>query len=213
MDTGTWLAFLGASALLTLMPGPDILFVIGQSAAGGRKLGAAIAFGLCTGLLVHISAAALGVSAVVYSLPYALPAVKTAGAFYLFYLAWMCLKPVNLRTAPASDAVAPEPYQVVSFGRLYRRGILMNVLNPKVSLFFIAFLPSFVKQGAGPVTLQMFVLGGTFLLQALVIFNVVAVFAGRLGRRYLKRGEAGRRRTAVVEGLLYLALGLFLLLG
>jgi threonine/homoserine/homoserine lactone efflux protein len=212
MDTGSWLAFMGASVLLTLMPGPDILFVIAQSAAGGRKQGSAIAFGLCTGLLVHISAAALGVSAVIYGLPYALPAVKAAGAFYLFYLAWLCLKP-SKPGPPESDGDARDAARSSSFGRLYRRGILMNVLNPKVSLFFVAFLPSFVTDGAGPVALQMFVLGGSFLLQALVIFNLVAVFAGRLGGRYLHDGETGRRWTRLMEGLLYMALGLWLLLG
>ncbi|TJY42800.1 LysE family translocator [Cohnella pontilimi] len=216
MDMGVWMAFLGASVILTLMPGPDILFVIAQSAAGGPKQGSAIALGLCTGLLAHISAAALGVSAVVYGLPYAMPAVKTAGSLYLLYLAWMCLKPAKPAAAPvsASEVAAGQERPVaMSYGRLYRRGILMNVLNPKVSLFFIAFLPSFVRQGAGPVPVQMFVLGFTFLLQSLVIFHLVAMFAGRLGRRYLQRGEAARRRTSIAEGLLYATLALFLLFG
>ncbi|MDB4867307.1 MAG: LysE family translocator [Cohnella sp.] len=211
MDTGTWLAFLGASVLLTLMPGPDILFVVAQSVAGSRKDGSAIALGLCSGLLVHITAAALGISAVVYGLPYALPVVKTAGAFYLFYLAWLSFKPPTL-PAVVDDSESPQLHVTTSFGRLYRRGILMNVLNPKVSLFFIAFLPSFVKDGAGPVPLQMFLLGGLFLLQALVIFHLVALFADRLGRRFLHGGSNGSRWSGTLQGLLYSALAILLLL-
>jgi threonine/homoserine/homoserine lactone efflux protein len=211
MDTGTWLAFLGTSVLLTLMPGPDILFVIGQSVAGSRKDGSAVALGLCSGLLVHICAAALGISAVVYGLPYALPAVKTAGAFYLLYLAWLSFKP-PAPPAAANDSQSSQLHVTTSFGRLYRRGILMNVLNPKVSLFFIAFLPSFVKDGAGPVPLQMFLLGGLFLLQALVIFHLVALFADRLGRRFLHGGSNGSRWSGMLQGLLYSALAILLLL-
>jgi threonine/homoserine/homoserine lactone efflux protein len=211
MDTGTWLGFLGASVVLTLMPGPDILFVIAQSVAGSGKDGSAIALGLCSGLLVHISAAALGISAVVYGLPYALPIVKAAGAFYLFYLAWLSVQPPRL-PAQEADAEWPHPLGATSFGRLYRRGILMNLLNPKVSLFFIAFLPSFVTNGAGPVPLQMFLLGGLFLLQALVIFHLVALFADRLGRRLSHGRKNGSRWLRILQGLLYTGLAILLLL-
>jgi threonine/homoserine/homoserine lactone efflux protein len=208
MDWGSWVAFLGASVLLTLIPGPDILFVITQSMAGSRKDGSAVALGLCTGLLAHISAAALGVSAVVYRSEIAFQTVKMLGAAYLFYLAWQSWVSSSKKQITETEDGGPRGSgdRRLSFGRLYRRGILMNVLNPKVSLFFVAFLPQFVVPDGGPIPVQMIVLGGSFLLQALVIFHVVAFAAGRLGRQWI-RGAAAHRRTARIQAVIYALLG------
>ncbi|RIE03590.1 LysE family translocator [Cohnella faecalis] len=203
--------FLGTSVLLTLMPGPDILFVVGLSAAGSKRDGVAVALGLCSGLLVHITAAALGISAVVYSLPWALHLVKAAGALYLLYLAWLCWKPSDGSGDGGNGAEGGEAVER-SFGRLYRRGIWMNVLNPKVSLFFVAFLPSFVVSEGESVPLQMLTLGLVFLLQALVVFTLVAVLANRIGSRFLQSGGM-RRWASRVEGALYASLAAWLLLG
>ncbi len=174
-------------------------------------MGAAVAFGLCTGLLAHITAAALGVSAVVYGIPYAFQAVKVMGALYLFYLAWLSWK--SIRSQQGSETKPKQEEGDVSstaFLQLYRRGILMNILNPKVSLFFLAFLPQFVAEDKGSVAWQMLGLGGVFLLQALVIFNIMALLANRIGRKFLQ-GEGARRWTGWFQALLYGALGLQLL--
>lgn len=208
MDWGIWAGFLAASAALTLMPGPDILFVISQSIIGSSKKGAAVAFGLCTGLLAHISAAALGVSAIVYGAPFAFQTVKILGALYLFYLAWQSWRSID---TAASGPIQESGVSEGSLFRLYRRGILMNILNPKVSLFFLAFLPQFVSEDKGHVAWQMVLLGGLFLLQALVIFNVVAFLANRIGQQFLQ-GEKARRRTGWFQTALYTVLGLQLLL-
>lgn len=212
IDAAMLAGFLGTSVLLTLMPGPDIVFVVGLSAAGSKKDGVAVALGLCSGLLVHIAAAALGISAVVYGLPWALHLVKAAGALYLLYLAWLCWKPPSKGNGDGGNKTEGGGAVERSFARLYRRGIWMNVLNPKVSLFFVAFLPSFVTAEGGPVPLQMLTLGVLFLLQALVVFTSVAVLANRIGGRFLQRGGT-RRWASRVEGLLYAGLAAWLLLG
>lgn len=214
MDWGMLIAFLGSSILLTLMPGPDILFVFTQSIAGSRKEGAAAAFGLCTGLLAHITAAALGISAVVYGSEAVFRAVQIFGAAYLFYLAWQSWRSAGKPSAAEEDgneagdkAAGEGGVRRRSFWRLYRRGMLMSMLNPKVSLFFVAFLPQFVVPGGRlPVAVQMIVLGGVFLVQSLFIFQLVALLAGRAGSQWIRGGTA-KRRTARIQAVIYALLG------
>ncbi|WP_276353984.1 LysE family translocator [Cohnella caldifontis] len=216
MDGGTWAGFLGTAILLTLMPGPDILFVAAQSASVGRKAGSAVALGLCTGLFVHIAAASLGVSAAVYRSHAAFLTVKWLGAVYLFYLAWQAWqssrKPKDAAGEQSEDRAGNETEagRMLRFGQLYRRGIWMNVLNPKVSLFFVALLPQFVTAEGGAVPLQMAMLGATFLVQALIIFHAVAFAAGSMGRKWI-RGVAAHRRTAQVQAIIYALIGARLL--
>jgi len=180
--------FIAASAALTLLPGPDILFVITQSISQGKKAGIATASGLCTGILVHTTAAALGVSALVYKSALAFEIVKYAGAAYLLYLAWQALK-------ESEELVSSAPIRETNNFALYKRGIFMNVLNPKVALFFLAFLPQFVNIGSGSVPMQII-----FMIQAWLIFSLISVFAGTVGERiiqkpgisrYIKWGKAG----------------------
>lgn len=171
--------FLSAAVLLTLMPGPDILFVITQSITGGRKAGIIFAAGLCTGLIVHIAAVTLGLSVLLASSPVAFSALKFAGAAYLIYL--------GVRTFVGrhrNKISLTEKGGVVS--RLYRKGILMNVLNPKVALFFLAFFPQFVDPSVAAPVLQMLLLGLVFMVQAFCIFSLVAVLAERLSRRLMQ---------------------------
>lgn len=218
MDLGVWLAFFGAALLLAVMPGPDILFVAAQSATVSRRDGAAVALGLCTGLFGHITAAALGVSAVVYSHEAAFIAVKWLGAAYLFYLAFLAVRSAVRPPSGEDDgedagngdgAVASR--QPGSFGRMYRRGILMNLLNPKVSLFFVALLPQFVIKDGFPVPVQMILLGLTFLAASLIVFLTVAFTAGSIGRKFI-RGAARHRATAWVQAVIYAGLGAQLIL-
>jgi len=216
MDLGVWLAFFGAALLLAVMPGPDILFVAAQSATVSRMEGAAVALGLCTGLLGHITAAALGVSAVVYSHEAAFTAVKWLGAAYLFYLAYQAVRSAVRKSSASADEPEGENgdgavRQPSSFGRMYRRGILMNLLNPKVSLFFVALLPQFVIKDGFPVPVQMILLGLTFLAASLIVFLTVAFTAGSIGRRWI-RGAARHRATAWVQAVIYAGLGAQLLL-
>lgn len=177
MEFGLLVSFLGASVVLSVMPGPDNIFVLTESVTKGHRNGIAISFGLCIGIMVHTVAAATGLSIIVQQSAMAFSVVKFFGAAYMFYLAYKATKEqnpqLNLNPSFAED-------KSVSFLRLVRKGFLMNVLNPKVALFFIAFLPQFTTPGGLNVTLQLIVLGLIFMLQALVVFSAIAVLSGKL---------------------------------
>jgi threonine/homoserine/homoserine lactone efflux protein len=177
--------FIAASAALTLLPGPDILFVLTQSISQGKKAGIATASGLCTGVLAHTTAAAFGISALVYKSALAFEIVKYTGAAYLLYLAWHALK-------ESEELVSSAPVREADAFALYRRGIFMNVLNPKVALFFLAFLPQFVNIDSGNIPMQMIFLGLIFMIQAWLIFSVISVFAGTVGEKIIQKPGIGR---------------------
>lgn len=185
LDPGTIVAFLGAATLLALAPGPDNLFVLAQSAVHGARAGLLVTLGLCTGLLVHTSAVAFGIAAVFAASPAAFRLVKATGAAYLLWLAWG-----SWRAGRDATPEAPE----LPAARLYGRGILMNVSNPKVTLFFLALLPQFADPERGPVTAQLLGLGGLFLIDTVLVFGAIALFAGCLT-------GALRRRPGVLAAL------------
>ncbi len=169
------LSFLGASVLLALMPGPDNIFVLTESVSKGQRNGIGIAFGLGCGVLVHTTIAATGFAFIIQQSAIAFSVMKYLGAAYLFYLAYQSA----LETAPILDLHIDNTQQD-SFFYLIRKGFLMNVLNPKVSLFFIAFLPQFITDGGWNVTVQLLILGLIFMLQAVVVFSLIAILSGRL---------------------------------
>lgn len=185
MTTSTLLCFLGASMALTVAPGPDNLFVLTQGITRGRKPAIITALGMCCGISVHTTAAAFGISALLYSSLLAFVIVKYAGAAYLLYLAWKTL------AKPTTPALVPAQKQPAT--QLLRRGFIMNVLNPKVALFFLAFLPQFVTPKTGNITLQMLLLGSIFMLQAVVIFSLIGWFSGYIGSCLLAKPAAARK--------------------
>ncbi|KAF0994017.1 LysE family translocator [Geobacillus sp. TFV-3] len=195
MEIGTIFSFLGVAVLLTLAPGPDILFVIAQSLSQGKWAGIFTALGLCTGLVVHISAATLGVSAVIYQSALAFAIVKYAGAAYLLYLAWQAFNEKNADLTFGRQ----EP---MAYFSLYKKGILMNLLNPKVSLFFLALLPQFVNETVGHVPRQMLLLGAIFLVQALVVFTFVSIGAEKL-RHLLLSNKRIAKQINRLKGALF----------
>lgn len=170
------LSFLVASILLALMPGPDNIFVLTESLTKGHKNGIAISIGLSLGVLVHTFAAATGLSIIIQNSALAFSVVKYLGAVYLFYLAFGAIKEAQVVLNLSVEKVKEK----IQFFSLIRKGFLMNVLNPKVSLFFIAFLPQFVSNDGFHVTLQMIILGFIFMLQAVIIFSLIAILSGNL---------------------------------
>ena len=201
MTLATLLLFLGASMALTIAPGPDNIFVITQGLARGRRAAILTAWGMCSGVTVHTLAAAAGISALFYSSALAFQVVKYAGAAYLLYLAWQVLRERARLTTPAAPAaIGPDG------AALFRRGFIMNVLNPKVALFFLAFLPQFTVRGAGNIPVQMVVLGFIFMAQALVIFTIIGYFSGSVGGWIQRRPRAGQYFS-------WMAGGIFALLG
>lgn len=174
MDPQLLISFLGASVLLTVMPGPDNILVLTESITKGKNSGTALSIGLSSGVLIHTLAAATGLSLIIQSSAMAFQVLKYLGAAYLFYLAIMTLREKSQKVDMVSDKSS------YSFWNLVKKGFFMNVLNPKVSLFFIAFLPQFVSSGGMHVTLQMIILGVIFMVQALLIFVMISRLSGRL---------------------------------
>jgi len=192
IDISLLFYFITASVVLTLLPGPDIIFVTIQSISNGKLAGIATALGLCTGLIVHTTAAALGISAVLYNSALAFTLIKYLGAVYLLYLA--------VRALFEKDNFEVEIVRE-NFSKLYKRGIFMNLLNPKVSLFFLAFLPQFVDPIYGNVPLQMITLGTVFMVQAIVVFTVVSIFSSILGSKILENKKFQKYINLVKAGI------------
>lgn len=184
MTASTLLYFLGASVALTIAPGPDNIFVMTQGIARGRKSAIITALGMCSGISVHTTAAAFGISAVFYSSVIAFNVVKYAGAAYLLYLACKTLKE---RSAIKLSLADDRPAQA-----LFKRGFIMNVLNPKVAMFFLAFLPQFVTPDTGYFPLQMLLLGFLFMVQAVIIFCLIGYFSGSIGSVILARPKIAK---------------------
>lgn len=159
------------------MPGPDNIFVLTESVSKGHKTGVAIAVGLCVGIIVHTTLAATGLSLILMQSDIAFALIKYLGAGYLLYLAYQASRDTT-GTLALADQQSAQPFRALP---LIRKGFLMNVLNPKVSLFFIAFLPQFIRtDSALPPAWQMILLGLIFMAQALVIFSGIALLSGRL---------------------------------
>jgi len=200
LDPQVVMIFFLAAVMLGLAPGPDNLFVLAQSALQGPAAGLCVVAGLCTGLLVHTTAVAAGVAALIQGSALAFNLLKAAGAVYLLYLAWQALRAgAGPRAAGAGERLRP--------GQLYRRGIIMNVCNPKVSVFFLAFLPQFVDPGRGAVTAQLIQLGLLFIAATVLVFGTVSLLAGSAGA-WLSRSEAARRALNITAGCLFLGLAL-----
>ena len=199
----TLITFFGVSLLLGLTPGPDNLFVLVQSAQRGWRAGMAVVLGLCVGLVVHTAAVALGLAAVFAASAMAFTALKWCGAAYLAYLAWQALR------APAALACEAAPTAAVASGpsgrRMVARGAVMNLTNPKVLVFFLAFLPQFADPARGPVALQLMVLGAVFIVATLLVFGAIACFTGAFGA-LLQRSARAQTVLNRVAGLVFLGL-------
>lgn len=174
IPVGSLITYIIASVLLSIAPGPDNIFVLSQSALYGRKSGVMITLGLCTGLLVHTTAVALGVAVILKTSVLAFTILKVIGAAYLAYLAWRAFR-------ESAQSIESARSNLRSNGALYRRGIIMNITNPKVSIFFLAFLPQFASPEYGALGPQIFLLGSMFILVAFVIFSTIALLAGLIG--------------------------------
>lgn len=167
------LTFIGASMLLTIMPGPDILYVLTQSISNGKKYGIATTLGLVSGIFIHTTLVAFGVSVIIQQSEYLYLTIKIAGALYLFYLAFLSYK--------SNDEIHLQPKAAQKkMWSLVKQGFLMNVLNPKVTIFFMAFFPGFLYSTTQSTIAQFYILGFIFQIQAFFIFGLVAVLAGNI---------------------------------
>jgi len=190
--------FFAAAVALGLAPGPDNIFVLTQSALYGRLAGLVVTLGLCTGLIVHTVAVALGVAAIFQTSALAFTVLKFVGAGYLLYLAFQAFRAgktdLGGQTAPALSGAA-----------LFRRGIVMNVTNPKVAIFFLAFLPQFADPARGSVPLQVVLFGGLFIVATILVFSGIALGGGVLGA-FLRRSSQAQIWLNRIAGLVFVGL-------
>ena len=178
MDFSVWTAFCLASIVLAMAPGPDNLFVLSQSAIYGPRSGIIVVIGLCSGLVIQTLCAACGIAAVIAAIPALFFAIKLAGALYLFYLAYKAW-------VHAKDEIVTNESSKKTGLMLWRRGLIMNITNPKVQIFFLAFFPQFVAKDTQGIdlVLQMVIQGITFIAATLLVFSAVAFCAGALASK------------------------------
>lgn len=197
--------FIGSAFLLNLTPGPDTLYILGRSMAQGQRAGVASVLGISTGILVHTLAAALGLSAVLVTAPLIFDMIKYGGAAYLAYLG---LRMLLARGGLAFDKLSNQTDDVWT---IFRQGVITNVLNPKVALFFLALLPQFIDPAAPQPILSFMILGLTFVTTGTLWCMVLVLFASSFNSRIKQnpRLSLGIHRAT---GALFIALGLKLAL-
>lgn len=192
--------FLVAAVLLTLAPGPDNIYVLTRGITQGRKAGLVAALGFSSGLIFHTLLAVCGFAAIIKAYPAAYLALQWSGAAYLIYLGIRTFRTAATLSLSASG-------MPLSLPRVYWQSVVANVLNPKVTLFFIAFLPQFVNTQAGHVSWQMLLLALIFILQALAIFSAIALFSGFVGA-YFQRQTGAALYLTRLAGCAFVGLGL-----
>ncbi len=195
----TIIAFIAASAILSFVPGPDNIFVMTQSALKGWKVGFFTTLGLCTGLIGHTFLVAVGVSVIFQTSAIAFTGLKIAGACYLVYLGWLSVKNKELIIGESKEKSTNQSY--------YITGVIMNLTNPKVALFFLVFLPQFVVVNNGSVTIQIALLGLLFILSALCVFTSIA-FMGSFLEKFLKKSKSVSNNINKLAALVYFALAI-----
>ena len=196
--------FLLAAMTLTLAPGPDNIYVLTRGIAQGRKAGLVAAAGFCSGLIFHTLLAVLGFAALIKAYPPAYHALQYAGAAYLAYLGVRTLRSASSGIALSADG---QGAAAVPLRRIHWQSVLANMLNPKVTLFFIAFLPQFVQREAGHEALQMLILALVFIVQAFVIFSAIALFSGAVGAVFRRRASASVHLNRLA-GCAFIGLGI-----
>ena len=189
------LLFLISSLALTLMPGPDILFVINQSLED-KKSGLLVSFGLCSGLVVHTLLLAIGLSAIIEQNDNIIMFFKYFGSVYLFYLASQEFKKDSLTIEKQKE-------------NFYLRGVYMNFINPKVLIFFLAYFPNFLFSDTISISYQFIILGGIFILQALIVFSIVSIASNRLIS--ILKVDAKNKKIVYLKSFIFVLIGLSIL--
>src|SRR5690606_14188799 len=169
MSVDTILSFFLTSLVLTIAPGPDVMYVLSQSISKGYKFGLAAAAGLSAGLMFHTTLLAFGISGIITATPWLFKGIKVFGALYLLWIAYNVFRSEAVFTLKAKESRADKPWKNIF------QGLVMNILNPKVMLFFLALFPTFIQRETGAIKMQVYTLGTVFLVQALAVFSLYAV--------------------------------------
>ena len=198
MDLSLLVAFAAACVVISVVPGPDMMFIVANGIAKGRAAGVVAAVGMSTGIAVHTVAAALGLGALLAAAPLALDTIRVVGAVFLVYLAVSAL-----RSAKDLATTAPERYGATSLRRTYVMAMLTNLANPKVILFFLAFFPQFLTEGGWSTPVQFLVMGAILVVIGFSVDGTVGLAAGALSTLLLRRPAIQRwlnRLSAAIFG-------------
>lgn len=197
-------SFIVASAILAISPGPDNIFVLTQSISQGKKTGMATVFGLVLGCLVHTSLIAFGVGTIISSSNNLIFIIQSLGAFYMLFLAFKVFKSDVNMTISSNNRRQTTSFQA------FKTGLLMNVLNPKVTLFFLAFFPSFLFSERLSTILQFYVLGVVFMIVTALIFSAIVLFSSSLST-FIGRSPSMRRNLKWLQILVFVSIALYIL--
>lgn len=198
------ISFISASIALTIMPGPDIIYVLLQSVSNGKKYGIVASLGLVSGIIVHTTLVAFGVSALINQSPKLLLLLKIIGAAYLLYLAfksYFSSEEINIQNKVKKRKVLS----------LFKQGFIMNVVNPKVSIFFLAFFPGFLYSDTQNTVMQFYVLGALFMIQALLIFSIVSISSGYFSN-YIQNHPKMNANIKWAKVLVFIGIACFILI-
>lgn len=202
IDVNFWLVFLGAAVALNVAPGPDVLYILTKTISGGKKIGIASAIGVCTGALFHVSIAALGLSAILLSSTLAFAMIKYIGVCYLLYLAFQAF-----RSSGESFDINAERETTSTAWSAFKQGILIDILNPKVAIFFMAFLPQFLREGHGSPSWQLLYLGVLVIFIAIIIETLYVLLASKIAGKFRDNKHYGVVLDRVV-GTVFVGLGI-----
>jgi len=201
----TLLSFAFATFLLAISPGPDNIFVLTQSIVNGKKYGLATVFGLISGCLIHTTLLAFGVSAIIKESESIFYAIKIFGAIYLLYLAYKVFRSEGKIVLPSESRPSKTTKQ------LFKQGFIMNVLNPKVSIFFLAFFPGFLFSTTLSTVFQFYVLGFVFMLVSFIVFALIAILAGKISST-IKGNTNISYYLKYMQIVLFIGIAIFILL-
>jgi len=205
-DFSFWVLFLTTAIALNIAPGPDLLYILTKTIRSGKKVGLASALGVCSGALFHVFAASIGLSAILVSSALVFSVVKYVGAAYLLYLAYQAFKSSGFELNVDVQVKEKEREKETAF-QAFKEGVLIDILNPKVAIFFMAFLPQFVRDDAGPVSFQLLYLGLMVIAIAIVVEAAYVLVADKISNRVRnsQRFSIWLDRTV---GVIYAGLGI-----
>jgi len=202
LDFTYWLLFFSAAFALSISPGPDLIYILTKTISGGKKIGIASSLGVCAGALFHVILASIGLSAILVSSALAFSFIKFFGAGYLIYLAYKSFK-----SAGTSLHINHFKKTKESTWKAFKQGMLIDILNPKVAIFFMAFLPQFIRDGHGSVSMQLFYLGFLVICVGIIVEVTYVLLASKLTQK-VKNSKKFSIWLDRVVGTIFVALGL-----
>ena len=204
-DLDFWIVFLSSAFVLNIAPGPDLLFIFSKTISGGKKVGIAASLGVCSGAMFHVVIAAIGLSAILVTSAIAFTVVKIIGVTYLLYLAYQAFNSSGI----TFEVDEKKTHQVSSETALkaFKQGVLIDILNPKVAIFFMAFLPQFLREGHGSNSSQLLLLGSIVILVAIFVETIFVIFASRISHKFRENPKYSLWLDRVV-GAVFVGLGI-----